>query len=150
MVLFLLQSQVDSGGEKFFAPAMFSPEPVKHVLQACSRCPLVVAHLLFILFVVAGGLLLVQWRWIAWLHLPAVIWGILIEWRGWVCPLRPLENRMRELVGQAGYRKGFIEHYLLPAIYPAGLTTGMQVMLGGIVIVVNAAGYGYLLSRTRR
>lgn len=111
---------------------------------------LVVVHLLFILFVVAGGLLLVRRRWIAWLHLPAAVWGVLIEWRGWVCPLTPLENRMRELAGQAGYREGFIEHYLLPAIYPAGLTTGVQAILGGIVIVVNAAVYGYLLSRTRR
>lgn len=108
-----------------------------------------VIHLLFIFFVVAGGLLALWKRWVAWLHLPAAIWGALIEFMGWYCPLTPLENDLRQLAGQSGYEGGFIEHYLLPVIYPDGLTREIQLMLGTIVVVINLAIYIYVL-RTGR
>ena len=107
------------------------------------------AHVLFVVFVVAGGLLALRWPWIAAAHLPAAAWGTLIEFRGWICPLTPLENSLRASAGQAGYQGGFIEHYLLPVLYPAGLTQGVQVVLGSLVIAVNVAVYGMLLLRSR-
>ena len=111
---------------------------------------LVGVHALFVAFVVLGGLLAVRWPWVALLHLPAAIWGALIEFQGWICPLTPLEKSLRGAAGQAGYQGGFIEHYLLPVLYPAGLTRGVQLMLGAAVIVVNLTVYGALLARRRR
>jgi hypothetical protein len=108
-----------------------------------------VIHLLFIVFVVAGGLLVMRKRWVAWLHLPAAVWGALIEFMGWYCPLTPLENDLRQLAGQSGYEGGFIEHYLLPVIYPDGLTREIQLMLGTIVVVINLAIYIYVLRTVR-
>jgi hypothetical protein len=87
---------------------------------------------------------------VAVLHLPAAAWGALIEFQGWICPLTPLENSLRASAGQAGYRGGFIEHYLLPVLYPAGLTRGVQLALGSGVIVVNLVVYGFLMARWRR
>ena len=81
-----------------------------------------VVHLGFVLFVVLGGLLVVRWPWLAWLHVPAAVWGVLIEFMGWICPLTPLENSFRVAGGGAGYSGGFIEHYIRPILYPAGLT----------------------------
>jgi hypothetical protein len=106
-------------------------------------------HALFVVFVVAGGLLVLRWPWVAAAHLPAVVWGTLIELRGWICPLTPLENSLRASAGQAGYAGGFIEHYLLPVLYPAGLTGGIQLVLGALVIAVNAVVYAMLLRRWR-
>ncbi len=111
---------------------------------------LVVLHLAFIAFVVLGGLLAWWRRQIAWLHLPAVLWGVLLEFNGWLCPLTPWEQRLRMLAGDAGYRDGFIAHYLLPVIYPAGLERDMQTLLAGIVIGVNVLIYGALLVCKRR
>jgi hypothetical protein len=107
-------------------------------------------HALFVLFVVAGGLLALRWRWVPAVHLPAAVWGALIEFRGWMCPLTPLEKSLREAAGQAGYEGGFIEHYVLPTLYPAGLTRGVQLVLGSVVIVINLLVYGLLLWRRRR
>jgi len=107
-------------------------------------------HVLFVAFVVAGGLLALRWRWAAVLHLPAAVWGALIEFQGWICPLTPLENSLRAAAGEGGYQGGFIEHYLLPVLYPAGLTRGVQLALGSAVIVVNLTVYGLLLARWRR
>jgi hypothetical protein len=107
-------------------------------------------HALFVAFVVVGGLLALRWPWVAVLHLPAAIWGALIEFQGWICPLTPLEKSLRTAAGQAGYQGGFIEHYLLPVLYPAGLTRGVQLALGAAVIIVNLAVYGLLLARRRR
>lgn len=101
----------------------------------------VIAHGLFIVFVVAGGLLALRWPRAAWVHLPAAVWGVLIEWAGWICPLTPLENTLRRAAGQAGYSGGFVERYLLPLIYPAGLTPAVQLWLGLVVLVVNVAIY---------
>lgn len=106
-------------------------------------------HLAFVLFVVAGGLLVISYRWLVWLHLPAVCWAALIEFSGRICPLTPLENLMRQRAGQTGYDGGFIEHYVLPLLYPANLTRELQLTLGGSVILINAAIYGWLFWRKR-
>ena len=110
---------------------------------------LVVIHLLFVAFVVAGGFLLGRWPRLAWLHLPAAAWGAFIEFRGGVCPLTPLENRLRELGGAAGYEGDFVERYLLPILYPAQLTLSLQQVLGAIVVGVNLGAYA-LAYRARR
>ena len=107
-------------------------------------------HGLFILFVVFGGFVAWRWRWVAALHLPCAVWGILIEFRGGICPLTPLENSLRVRAGQAGYSGGFIEHYLLPAIYPSGLTPRIQIVLGSAVLVMNAFAYAVLIRRLTR
>jgi hypothetical protein len=104
-------------------------------------------HALFVAFVVVGGLLALRWPWVVAVHLPAAVWGALIEFQGWVCPLTPLEKSLRAAAGEAGYQGGFIEHYLLPVLYPAGLTRGVQLVLGTLVIVVNLVIYGVLLRR---
>lgn len=109
----------------------------------------VAAHFAFILFVVGGGLLVVRWRRLIWLHLPAAAWGTFIELSGGVCPLTPLENWLRGRAGGAGYEEGFIEHYLLPIIYPPGLTTGVQVAAGALVVAANVVVYGLVWSRRR-
>ena len=106
-------------------------------------------HFGFILFVLLGGLLAWKWRWMPWLHLPAVLWGALIEFSGGICPLTPLENRLRQAAGEDGYPGGFIERYLLPVIYPAELTRELQVLLGLLVLVVNFAVYGILWIRQK-
>jgi hypothetical protein len=106
-------------------------------------------HLAFVLFVVLGGLLVMRWPRLAWLHLPAAIWGVVIEYTGWICPLTPLENSFRARGGEAGYSGGFIEHYIQPLLYPAGLTRSTQVVLGSLVLVLNLTAYGIALSRRR-
>lgn len=110
----------------------------------------VLLHLAFVLFVVGGGLLVWRWPRLAWLHLSAVVWGAWVEWAGWICPLTPLENHLRQTVGQAGYANGFIAHYLLPLLYPAGLTREMQWVLGMSVLALNGVIYGVLLVRRMR
>jgi hypothetical protein len=111
---------------------------------------LVLIHLGFVLFVVLGGLLVLRRPRLAWLHLPAAAWGAWIELSGWICPLTPLENHLRHLAGEAGYRDGFIEHYLLRLLYPEGLTRQDQLVLAGIVAAINLAAYAVLLLRHRR
>lgn len=106
---------------------------------------LVVLHLLFILFVMFGGLLSLRWRWIPWLHLPAALWGILIEFNGWICPLTPWENQFRLLAGTEGYQGSFIENYLVPLIYPSGLDRRLQTALGSGVILLNLIVYAWVL-----
>jgi hypothetical protein len=105
----------------------------------------VVLHAAFVAFVVAGGLLVLRRRWIAAVHLPAVAWAAWIEFAGWICPLTPLENALRARAGEAGYAGGFVEHYLLPLLYPAALTPGVQVALGCGVLVLNVAVYAVVL-----
>lgn len=109
-----------------------------------------VAHLGFILFVVLGGLLVLRWPRLAWIHVPVVLWGAAIEFFGWICPLTPLEKWLRVMGGEAGYAGGFIAHYLLPLVYPAGLTRGIQLVLGAFVVSVNLAVYLVLWRRSRR
>ncbi|MBP0631956.1 MULTISPECIES: DUF2784 domain-containing protein [unclassified Cupriavidus] len=107
----------------------------------------VIVHGLFIVFVVAGGLLVLRWPRLAWVHLPAAAWGVMIEWSGWICPLTPLENALRRAAGEAGYSEGFVERYLLPLIYPVGLTPAVQLWLGLIVLVVNVTVYAAVYAR---
>jgi hypothetical protein len=107
----------------------------------------VLLHLAFILFAVLGGLLALRWPRAAWVHLPAAAWAAAIELGGWICPLTPLENALR--AGEAGYAGGFVEHYLLPLIYPAGLTREIQFALAGFVLLVNIAIYLAVARRWR-
>jgi hypothetical protein len=109
-----------------------------------------VVHSGFVLFVVLGGLLVVRWTRVAWLHVPAAIWGVLIEYSGWICPLTPLENSFRVRGGEAGYSGGFIEHYVLPTLYPAGLTRSTQIVLGSVVLILNLTAYSIVVARLRR
>jgi len=104
----------------------------------------VVIHLAFIGFVVLGGLLALRRWWVSLLHLPAAIWGIFIELSGGICPLTPLENWLRQMAGATGYPGGFIEHYLLPIIYPADLTHHVQLVLGIVVLFANLVIYALL------
>jgi hypothetical protein len=107
-------------------------------------------HLAFVLFVVLGGLLVLRSPSVAWLHIPAAIWGVMIEYTGWICPLTPLENSFRTRGGQTGYSEGFIQHYIQPVLYPAGLTRATQVALGSLLLILNLAAYGVVISRMRR
>jgi hypothetical protein len=98
-------------------------------------------HLAFVLFVALGAFLVVRWPRLAWLHVPAALWGVYIELTGRICPLTPLENSLRARGGQAGYAGGFIEHYVSAWIYPEGLTRNIQVALAVVLVVLNAALY---------
>lgn len=109
-----------------------------------------VLHLLFIGFIVLGGFLVLRFQRIVWIHVPAVLWGALIEFANWICPLTPLENELRIRAGGVGYAGSFVERYLLPIIYPEALTRGVQLVLGSTVLGVNLAVYAYVLSRRRR
>ena len=108
-----------------------------------------VLHLAFVLFAVAGGALVVRRPRLALAHLPAVAWSAWVELAGWACPLTPLENRLREWGGGPTYSASFIEHYLLPVVYPAALTREIQIALGAIVIAINAAVYARVVRRLR-
>ena len=108
---------------------------------------ILVLHLAFILFVVLGGLLVLRYRRLFWLHLPAAAWGAMIEFAGWICPLTPLENWLRAQGGDRGYGGGFIEHYVGALIYPEGLTRELQWLLGAFVLALNAAIYLQLWRR---
>lgn len=110
----------------------------------------VLLHALFVLFVLFGGFLAWRWRRVAVPHIPCAVWGVLIEYRGWICPLTPLENALRLKAGQQGYSGGFVEHYLLPALYPSGLTSRAQVLLGTFALAVNVLAYAVLIRRLSR
>lgn len=120
------------------------------MLDRLAADAVLVLHLAFIVFVLLGGLLALRWRRAPWLHLPAAAWGGYIELSGGLCPLTPLENSLRRAAGEAGYAGSFIEHYLLPVIYPAGLTQEIQYLLAAIVLGMNALAYGWVWGRRRR
>jgi len=109
-----------------------------------------ILHLAFIIFVVLGGLLALWRPWVAWLHLPAAAWGVAIEFFGWICPLTPLENRLRALGGETGYEGGFIERYLVGLIYPGDLERTGHILLGVAVVILNATVYTVVILRRRR
>jgi hypothetical protein len=109
----------------------------------------VAIHFAFIAFVVLGGLLALRWPRVAWVHAPIAIWGVVIEFVGFVCPLTPLENWLRHRGGEQGYAGGFIQHYLLPVIYPSGLTREVQIVLGIFVLALNGLIYWRLWRRAR-
>jgi hypothetical protein len=119
------------------------------MLYAAIANLLVVMHFLFVLFVILGGLLLFRWPRMAFVHLPAAAWGVLIALNHWICPLTPFEQSMRRAAGEEGYTGGFIDHYMVPLIYPEGLTPEIQWVLGAVVLLVNAAIYGSWLLKRR-
>ena len=100
-----------------------------------------VVHTLFVIFVIFGGLIVLKWHKVMWVHIPCAIWGALIEFFGWICPLTYLENYLLKIGNGNYYEGGFIQHYLVPIIYPSELTTGIQILLGVIVIVMNLIIY---------
>jgi len=104
-------------------------------------------HFAFIAFVLFGALLALRWRWVVVAHLPAAAWGFFVEVTGRICPLTYIENSLLNRAGESGYSQGFIEHYLLPVIYPAGLTQQIQFLLAATVVVINVLAYGWLLHR---
>jgi hypothetical protein len=110
----------------------------------------VVIHVCFVLFVVFGGFLLRRWPRLIFAHIPAAIWGVLIEFGGWVCPLTPLENSLRVRGGGEGYQGDFIDHYILPILYPHGLSRNIQTLLGVLALVINVIAYTLYLKRRRR
>jgi len=121
-----------------------SPSTVPYALLADL---LLLIHGGFVLFVIAGGLLVLRWPRVAWVHLPAALWGAGIEFTGRICPLTPIEQAWRRAAGEAAYQGGFIEHYVTAALYPAGLTRTIQLVLGAIVLAVNAWIYWTLWRR---
>jgi len=120
------------------------------MLYSIAADALLIIHLAFIIFVVLGGILVAKWRWLVFLHLPAACWGTLIEFNHWICPLTPWENSLRQAAGEASYDSGFIEHYLLPLIYPTSLNDNIQVLLGSFVIIINIIVYSWLIIRIKK
>lgn len=110
----------------------------------------VLGHALFVVFVVGGGALVWRWPRLAWAHVPCAVWGIAIEYGGWICPLTPLEVWLRGRAGLEGYTGGFVEHYVIPTLYPAGLLRSVQIVLGTLVLGLNAAVYVGLVRRALR
>lgn len=110
----------------------------------------VLVHAVFVLFAVFGGFLILRWRRLAWLHIPAVLWAALVEIAGWICPLTPLENLLRRRAGEMTYQSGFIEHYVMPVLYPAALTRELQIALGLAVLLINVSVYTWVWHRRKR
>src|SRR6266705_3428635 len=110
----------------------------------------VLLHAAFVAFVMLGGFLAWRWRAVLWAHVPAALWGAAIEYAGLICPLTPLENALRARAGLEGYRGGFVEHYLIPLLYPAGLTRPAQALLGTFVFFGNLVSYTFSISRIIR
>lgn len=108
-----------------------------------------VLHAAFVLFVVGGGLLVLRWPKVAWVHLPAAAWGAFVELTGWICPLTPLENWLREREGRSAYGGDFVARYLVPALYPDGLTREAQLAMAAVVVLLNAVIY-WVATRRRR
>ena len=108
-----------------------------------------VVHFFFVVFVILGGLLALRWRRVAWVHVPVALYGATIEFLGFICPLTPLEIWLRKRGGEAGYEGGFIEHYILAALYPTGLTREIQIGLGILVLLLNAGIYAVWWRRRR-
>lgn len=104
-------------------------------------------HVAFVGFVLLGALLAVKWRFILWLHLPAVAWGALVEFAGWICPLTPLENWLRIQAGKPPYTGDFISSYFGSILYPASLTREIQIFFGFVVVTLNAVVYWWLWRR---
>jgi uncharacterized protein DUF2784 len=110
----------------------------------------VLLHLAFVLFVMLGGVLAIRWPWIMWLHVPAALWGVGVEFTGWICPLTPRENYLRQQSAGAGYQGDFIAQYILPVLYPTGLTRRSQVALGMFALAVNVGIYTFIVLRHQR
>jgi hypothetical protein len=141
-----LRERSDRGGK---APVRFAQGQGDNVAAFLADLVLVI-HFLFVLFVVLGGLLVLRWPRLAYVHVPVAIYGALIELVGWICPLTPLENSLRARAGETGYEGSFIEHYILPVLYPSALTREVQVVLGLLVLALNLVIYCYFLRRKTR
>jgi hypothetical protein len=120
------------------------------VLYSLLAALVVVLHLSFVVFATLGGLLVLRWPRAAWLHVPALVWGAFVELDSRICPLTPLENALRRAAGRAGYEGDFVTHYLVPILYPVGLTVDVQFALGFFLIVLNAIIYAFVWQRGRR
>lgn len=110
----------------------------------------VIIHFAFVVFAVLGALLVLKWKRMIWVHIPTVLWAALVEVAGWICPLTPLEGWLRRKGGMESYELGFIEHYILPVLYPASLTRGLQIFLGIAVLCVNFILYFLVYRRYYR
>ena len=119
------------------------------MLERIAADAVLLIHLAFVAFVALGGFLLLRWPRLAWIHVPALVWGALIEFGGWICPLTPLEVSLRRAAGQAGYSGDFIDHYIVALLYPDGLTRPMQIALGSIVVLLNVLIYAMVVRRSR-
>jgi hypothetical protein len=117
----------------------------KRVAFKLAANTIAVVHLSFVVFVILGGLLVLRWRKLAFLHVPAAVWGVMIELAGWYCPLTRYENYFLRRAGEAGYSDGFLAHHIFAVIYPNGLTRGVEIVLGAFVLAVNLAVYGKIL-----
>jgi hypothetical protein len=120
------------------------------MLDRIAADTVLVLHFAFVVFVVLGGALVLRWPRLAWIHLPAVIWGALVEVNGWICPLTPLEVALRRASGEAGYAGDFLEHYLVALLYPEGLTRATQIILASVVVAISVVIYTAALLRSRR
>ena len=120
------------------------------MLYEAFAAALVVAHLAFIVFALLGGLFALRWRWMAWVHVPAALWGGVVALFGWICPLTPLENALRRAGGSAGYSGGFIDRYIVPLVYPTDLTREFQIALGLGLFGVNLVIYAFVWRRSGR
>jgi hypothetical protein len=118
--------------------------------QALLADLLVVAHFAFIAFVVAGGVLVRWWPTVAYAHLPAFAWAAYVTFTGAICPLTPLEVALRRSAGQGGHESGFVEHYIVPLIYPPGLTRPLQVAIGAAIVTINVAVYAWAWQARRK
>ena len=107
------------------------------------------AHLLFVAFVVLGGVLVLRWPRVAWVHVPCAVWGGVVELMGWICPLTPLENELRRHAGEGAYGTTFLEHYVIPLLYPGALTREIQIGLGVGVVALNLTVYALVVRRRR-
>lgn len=114
---------------------------MKKLLYQRAANAVALLHVAFIVFVVLGGIAVLRWPKLAWIHLPAALWGAAIELAGWYCPLTAMENRLLRKAGLAGYDGGFISHYVFAVVYPDGLTRGVEIALGILVLAINAAVY---------
>ncbi|QRX82016.1 DUF2784 domain-containing protein [Glaciimonas sp. PAMC28666] len=119
------------------------------MLYRLSADAVLLLHITFIAFVLLGAALATRWRWIIAAHLPAAAWGFFVELSGRICPLTVVENFLRAKAGESGYAGGFVEHYFVPMIYPAGLSRDIQLVLAGVVLIANFAIYGWLFIARR-
>lgn len=110
----------------------------------------VIVHAAFVIFALFGGFLILRWRLLAWLHIPAVLWAALVEITGWFCPLTPFENLLRQRAGKITYRSDFIDHYIMPALYPDALTHELQIILGLSVLFINLLIYAWIWHRSKK
>jgi hypothetical protein len=107
-------------------------------------------HFAFIVFAIFGGILVLYKRWILWIHVPVILWASVVNLADWVCPLTPLENMFYSMAGQAGYERGFIEHYITPIVYPNSMPRELELVAGVSILVWNIIVYAFVAFRVRR